>query len=53
MEILSYKTLFSIRITTFLSQKTVHITLPTEGSVLNFFLDGELTCHHSMDCHFE
>ena len=35
------------RITPFLSQKAVHITLPTEGCNLNFFFDGEFTCHHS------
>ena len=33
----------SRRITHFLSWKTVHITLPTEGCVLNFLFDGEFT----------
>jgi len=39
----------SRRITLFLSQKTVHITIPTEGCILNFFFDGKVTCHHSND----
>ena len=43
----------SRRITSFLSQKIMHITLPAEGSVLNFFFDGEFTCRHSMDCRFD
>jgi len=43
----------SRRITPFLSQKTVHITLPNEGSVLNFFFDGEFTCRHSVDYRFD
>ena len=43
----------SRRITPFLSQKTVHITLSAEGSVLNFFFDGEFTCRHSMECRFD
>jgi len=38
-------------ITLSLFQKTLHITLPTEGSVL--FFDGEFTCRHSMDCCFD
>jgi len=33
----------SRRITTFLSQKTVHITLPAEGLHLEHFFDGEFT----------
>jgi len=37
------------RITPFLSQKTVYITLPAEGSVWNFFCNGEFTCHHSTE----
>ena len=41
----------SRRITPFLSQKTVHITLSTEGSIFNSFFDGEFTCRQSMDCH--
>jgi len=40
------------RITPFLFQKTVHITLLAEGSVLNFFFDGGFICHHFMDCCF-
>ena len=43
----------SRRITPFLSQKAACITLPAEGCILNFFFDGELTCHHSMDCYFD
>ena len=43
----------SRRITPFISQKTVHISLPAEGSILNFFFDGEFTCSHSMDCRFD
>jgi hypothetical protein len=43
----------SRKITTFLFQKTVHITLPAEGSVLNFFFDGEFTCRHSIDRRFD
>lgn len=39
----------SQKITPFLSPKTVHITLPTDGFVLNFFSDEFPTCH-SMDC---
>ena len=42
----------SRRITPFLLQKTVHITLFTEGCVLNFFFDGEFTWN-SMDYHFD
>ena len=30
-----------------------HITLFTEGCILIFFFDGDFTCHHSMDCHFD
>ena len=37
----------SRRITPFLSQKAAHIT---ESCVLNFFFNGEFTCHHSMPC---
>lgn len=33
-------------ITLFLSQKTAHIALPTEGCVLNFLFHGELTSPH-------
>ena len=40
-------------ITPFLFQKTVHVTLPAYGCILNFFFDGEFTCHYSMDCHFD
>lgn len=29
-----------------------HITLPTEGCVLNFFFSVKFTCRHSMDYHF-
>lgn len=39
------------RITPFLSQKKMHITLPSENYVLNF--DGEFPCRHSMDCLFD
>ena len=31
----------------------VHITLPVEGSGLNFFFDGEFTCRHFMDYRFD
>ena len=40
----------SRRITPFLSQKTVCITLPTEDCILNLLLDEEFTYHHPMDC---
>jgi len=40
-------------ITPFLSLRTVHVTLPTEGRVLNFFFDGKFTCHHCMECRFD
>lgn len=43
----------SRRITTFLSRKTLPIILSTEGHVLNFFFDGEITHHQSVDCHFD
>jgi len=43
----------SRRVILFLSQKTVHITLPVESCILNFFFDGEFICHHSMGCHFD
>ena len=42
----------SRRITSFLSQKIVHITLPSLGCILNFFFNDEFTSHHSTDCHF-
>jgi hypothetical protein len=35
----------SCRMTPFLSQKTAHSTLPADGCVLNFFFDGEFSCH--------
>ena len=38
--------------TLFLFQKTMHITLPTEGYICNFF-DEEFTCHYSKNCHFD
>jgi hypothetical protein len=38
------------KITPHLSQKTMHITFPADGCVLNFFLLGESECCHSMDC---
>jgi len=44
--------LYYRRITPFLSQKTVHITLPTEDCILNLLLDEEFTYHHPMDCCF-
>ena len=34
----------SRRITSFLLQKTVQTTLPSEDCVLNFYFDGEFTC---------
>ena len=37
----------------FLSLKTVHVTLPTEGRDLNFFFDGKFKCCHSTDCRFD
>jgi len=37
------------RITPFLSQKTVHITLHAEGCLWNFFFNGEFTCHYSTE----
>ena len=40
-------------ITSFLSPKTVHATLPTDGCILNIFFKGEFTCFHSMDCSFD
>jgi len=43
----------SIKITPFLSQKAVHVTLPTEGCVLNISFNGEFIFPHFMDCHFD
>jgi hypothetical protein len=43
----------SRKITRFLSQRTVHITLPAEVCVLNCYFDGEFICRHSMDCLFD
>uniref|UniRef100_A0A8V1AAQ1 Ig-like domain-containing protein n=1 Tax=Gallus gallus TaxID=9031 RepID=A0A8V1AAQ1_CHICK len=37
------------RISPFLCQKPVHISLTGEGCVSNFFFDRELSCCHSMD----
>jgi len=42
----------SKRITSFPFQNTVRITLAAEGCILNFFFQGEFTCHHSMGCCF-
>lgn len=43
----------SRRITPFQSQTTVHISLPTEVCILNLFSEGDFSCHHSMDYHFD
>ena len=40
-------------ITPFLSQKTVHITWPSEGRILNFFINGKFMCHHSIGFCFD
>jgi hypothetical protein len=43
----------SRRIKPFLSQKTVHITLPADGCAYNFVCDGEFTRRHSIDRYFD